>query len=61
MVTKDEILAFEKEIADVFATGVIRAPVHLRAGREDQLISIFKEHHISDDDYVFGSRLRGQM
>jgi len=54
MITKDEIIAFEKEIADVFATGVIRAPVHLRAGREDQLISIFKEHKIGDDDYVFG-------
>jgi len=54
MVTKDEIIAFEKDIADVFATGVIRAPVHLRAGREDQLVSIFRDHHIGDDDYVFG-------
>jgi len=54
MVTKDEIIAFEKEIADVFATGVIRAPVHLRAGREDALIKIFKDHQIGDDDYVFG-------
>jgi len=54
MVTKDEIIAFEKEIADVFATGVIRAPVHLRAGREDALINIFKEYKIGDDDYVFG-------
>lgn len=54
MVTKEEIIAFEKEIADVFATGVIRAPVHLRAGREDALIKIFKDHHIGDDDYVFG-------
>jgi len=54
MVTKEEIIAFEKEIADVFATGVIRAPVHLRAGREDALIEVFKEHHIGDDDYVFG-------
>jgi len=54
MMTKEEIIAFEKEIADVFATGVIRAPVHLRAGREDDLIKIFKEHNIGDDDYVFG-------
>ena len=54
MVTKDEIIAFEKDIADVFATGVIRAPVHLRSGREDHLISIFKDYQISDDDYVFG-------
>ena len=54
MVSKDEIIAFEKDIADVFATGVIRAPVHLRAGREDALIAIFKAHNIGDDDYVFG-------
>src|SRR5580704_10446378 len=54
MVTKEEIIAFEKEIADIFATGVIRAPVHLRAGREDALIAVFKEHRIGDDDYVFG-------
>ena len=54
MVTKDEIIAFEKEIADVFATGVIRAPVHLRAGREEALISIFSDYQIGDDDYVFG-------
>lgn len=54
MITKEEIIAFEKDIADVFATGVIRAPVHLRSGREDDLIKIFKEHQIGDDDYVFG-------
>ena len=54
MLTKEEIIAFEKEIADVFATGVIRAPVHLRSGREDDLIKIFKDFNINDDDYVFG-------
>ncbi len=54
MMTKEDIVAFEKEIADVFATGVIRAPVHLRAGREDQLIKIFQDHNICDDDYIFG-------
>ena len=54
MITKEDIIAFEQEIAGIFATGVIRAPVHLRAGREDQLISIFKEEEIGGDDYVFG-------
>ena len=54
MLTKEEIIAFEEEIAGIFATGVIRAPVHLRSGREDALIKIFKEHNIGDDDYVFG-------
>ena len=54
MVSKEDIIAFEKEIAGIFATGVIRAPVHLRAGREDALIKIFTDHNIGDDDYVFG-------
>ena len=39
---------------EIFSTGVIRAPVHLRAGREEALIKIFKDYQISDDDYVFG-------
>lgn len=52
--TKEDLVTFEQEIAHIFATGVIRAPVHLRAGREDQLIEIFREENIGDDDYVFG-------
>ncbi len=54
MPTKEDLMNFEKEIAEIFATGVIRAPVHLRAGREDQLIKIFQENNIGPDDYVFG-------
>ncbi len=54
MLTKEDLQNFEKEIADIFATGVIRAPVHLRAGREEQLIEIFKEERIGSEDYVFG-------
>lgn len=52
--TKDDLINFEKEIADIFAQGTIRAPVHLRAGREDVLIKIFKDENIGDDDFVFG-------
>jgi len=51
-VSKEDLISFEKEIADIFATGVIRGPVHLRTGREDQLIEIFKD--IGPDDYVLG-------
>ena len=54
MPTKEDLINFEKEIAEIFATGVIRAPVHLRSGREDQLIKIFQENNIGPDDYVFG-------
>lgn len=54
ILTKDDLQEFEKEIAEIFATGAIRAPVHLRAGREEQLIKIFEDKAISPDDYVFG-------
>ena len=37
-ITKQYLIDFEKEIADIFAEGKIKAPVHLRAGREDRLI-----------------------
>lgn len=52
--TKEDLVNFEKEIAEIYATGAIRAPVHLRSGREDKLIEIFKQHQIGPDDYVFG-------
>ena len=51
---KKDLENFEKEIAEIFATGVIRAPVHLRSGREEKLIEIFTEHQIGAEDYVFG-------
>ena len=54
MLTKEDLENFEKEIAEIYATGAIRAPVHLRSGREDQLIAIFRDNEIGADDYVFG-------
>lgn len=51
---KEDLSSFEKEIADIFGQGKIRAPVHLRAGREEKLIEIFRKNRIGDDDYVFG-------
>ncbi|MEI6437654.1 MAG: thiamine pyrophosphate-dependent enzyme [Candidatus Omnitrophota bacterium] len=52
--SKDELTAFENEIAEIFAKGLIKAPVHLRAGREEALIALFRKHDIGPDDYVFG-------
>jgi len=52
--TKEDLTAFENEIADIFAKGLIKAPVHLRAGREEEMIRIFREYDIGPDDYVFG-------
>lgn len=46
---------FEKEIADIYAAGHIRYPVHLRASVDNQyennMIKIFEE--IKPEDYVF--------
>ncbi|MFP4473751.1 MAG: thiamine pyrophosphate-dependent enzyme [Candidatus Omnitrophota bacterium] len=52
-ITVDDLRNFESEIADVFAQGKIRAPVHLRKGREQQLIDIFRKYDIGDDDYLY--------
>ncbi len=53
MITKQELIDFEKEVADVYCAGKIRAPIHLSDGNEDALIKIFKK--IKDDDWVFSS------
>ena len=53
-ITKEDLCDFEKEIAEIYATGVIKAPVHLRSGREEQLIQIFKDNSIASEDYIFG-------
>lgn len=41
--TKEELIAFEKEVAARYEAGEIKAPVHLSGGNEDQLIEIFKD------------------
>lgn len=51
VVTKNDIISFENEIAELFKQGMIKAPIHLRSGCEDQLIEIFKE--VQQDDWVF--------
>lgn len=43
---------FEKDIEQIYKTGVIRGPIHLRDGNESQLINIFHQHIIRQD-YVF--------
>ena len=44
---------FEIEIAKIFETGGIRAPVFLRDGNEPPLINIFK--NVKENDYVFST------
>lgn len=51
--TKEELISFEEEIAELFNTGKIRAPVHLYSGNEEQIIAVFK--NIRPQDWVFCS------
>ncbi len=51
--TKEELIAFEEEIAELFNNGKIRAPVHLYSGNEEQIIAVF--NHIRPQDWVFCS------
>lgn len=53
MITKEFLIAFEQEVADMYTSGAVRAPIHLADGNEDQLIEIFKE--IQKEDWVFST------
>lgn len=53
MMTAQELIAFERDIADIFEQGKIRAPVHLHGGNEQQLINIFQQ--VKPDDWVFST------
>ncbi len=51
--TPEELVNFEKGIAQEFNAGKIRAPIHLSGGNEQQLIDIFKD--FKKGDWVFSS------
>ena len=53
MMTVDDLLCFEAEIAALFEQGKIRAPVHLSKGNERELIWIFED--IKPTDWVFST------
>jgi TPP-dependent pyruvate/acetoin dehydrogenase alpha subunit len=46
----EDLIAFERVIANIFEKGKIKAPVHLAGGNEEQLIEIFKQ--IKPTDWV---------
>lgn len=50
--TKEDLIAFEAEIAAEFNAGRIKAPIHLSGGNEGELIRIFKK--IRPQDWVCG-------
>lgn len=51
--TKEDLIAFEKEVAARFERKEIPGPIHLSGGNEDQLIEIFKD--IKPTDWVFST------
>lgn len=51
--TRDELIAFEEDIAEIFNRGNIPYPVHLSSGNEDLLLDVFKD--IRSEDWVCGS------
>ncbi len=51
--TKDDLIAFESDIAAEFNEAKIRAPVHLYSGNEGQMIEIFQQ--IRKEDWVLCS------
>ncbi len=50
-ITMSEIIEFENEIAGLYKSGHIRAPIHLRSGSEEYLIDVFNK--VKKDDYIF--------
>lgn len=49
--SKEQLIAFEAEIAEIYNRGTIKAPVHLSGGNEDDLIRIFAD--VADEDLIF--------
>lgn len=51
--TSEDLINFEEEVAELFNSGKIRAPVHLYSGNENQIIEIFKD--VNENDWIFCS------
>jgi pyruvate dehydrogenase E1 component alpha subunit len=52
--TPADLIAFEEDIAACFNNKMIRAPVHLYFGCEEQMIDVFR-HRVDPDDWVLCS------
>ena len=50
---KEDLISFEEEIASLFNSGKIKAPIHLYQGNEENIIKIFKK--VNKQDWVFCS------
>lgn len=45
---KEQLIAFEKRVAEAFEQKLVKGPMHLSGGNEDQLIEIFTDIHPQD-------------
>lgn len=50
LLTPEELIAFEDDIAATFNDAKIKAPIHLEWDNEEQLIEVFK--HVNEEDWV---------
>ena len=55
MLEVSELVKFEQEIAELYESGQIKAPVHLRDGNEKILKDLFVELGIGKEDYLYST------
>jgi len=48
---KEQLIDFETDIAECFNNAMIKAPIHLYDGNEEQIIQIFQ--NVKDEDWIF--------
>ena len=51
--TAEDLIRFESRVADAFNSGLIRAPVHLYDGNENQMIEVFDD--VKEQDWIMCS------
>lgn len=49
----EDLIAFERKIADLWEAGKIRGPIHLSGGNEKNLVEIFEK--VKSEDWVFST------
>jgi TPP-dependent pyruvate/acetoin dehydrogenase alpha subunit len=53
LLTKEQLINFENEIADCFKNKMIKAPIHLQDNNAEQLIEVFKD--VNEEDWCCGT------
>jgi len=53
LLSKQDLIEFEEDIASAFNSGLIKAPIHLYNGNEEQMLKVFEK--INEEDWIFCS------